>query len=156
MDTSITATVRNAAKAVILHDGRILLQRAHWEGQECYPLPGGGQHPGEALDVTVRREVLEETGLEVTVERLLWLREYNGAQHGGAPEDHRVEAIFRCRPDGDPNKLGGHAEDDAQTGLEWVNLEQVPAVNLFPHGLRGPIAALADGESPTRYLGDIA
>ncbi|MGI5457653.1 hypothetical protein ACQEWB_31680 [Streptomyces sp. CA-249302] len=44
-----TTTVRNAAKAVVLHDGRILLQRAHWEGQDCYFLPGGGQHPDEAL-----------------------------------------------------------------------------------------------------------
>ncbi|WP_171053380.1 NUDIX domain-containing protein [Streptomyces marianii] len=152
----VTATVRNAAKAVVLHNGRVLLQRAHWEGQDCYFLPGGGQIPGEALGSAVRREVLEETGLDVTPERLLWLREYIGANHGGAPEDHRVEAIFLCRPEGDPDKLGGHAEDDVQTGLEWVELEKVPGLNLLPHGLRNLIADLALGESPTRYLGDIA
>ncbi|PCG87180.1 NUDIX hydrolase [Streptomyces sp. WZ.A104] len=156
MGPSVTATVRNAAKAVVLNDGRVLLQRAHWEGQDCYFLPGGGQEPGEALDTTVRREVLEETGLDVTPERLLWLREYIGANHGGAPQDHRVEAIFLCRAEGDPDKLGGHAEDDAQTGLEWVELAKVPALNLLPHGLRPLIAGLAHTESPTRYLGDIA
>ncbi|MFD4574974.1 NUDIX domain-containing protein [Streptomyces sp. NPDC058417] len=156
MAEPVTATVRNAAKAVVLHDDRVLLQRAHWEGQDCYFLPGGGQHPGETLGAAVRREVHEETGLEVTPERLLWLREYIGANHGGAPEDHRVEAIFLCRPEGDPDKLGGHAEDDVQTGLEWVELEKVPGLNLLPHGLRPLIAHLAHGESRTRYLGDLA
>ncbi|MFI5857454.1 NUDIX domain-containing protein [Streptomyces parvulus] len=156
MAEPVIATVRNAAKAVVLHDGRVLLQRAHWEGQDCYFLPGGGQEPGEALGATVRREVLEETGLDVTPERLLWLREYIGANHGGAPEDHRVEAIFLCHPEGDPDKLGGHAEDDVQTGLEWVELEKVPGLNLLPHGLRPLIADLAQGDSPTRYLGDLA
>ncbi|MFG2800557.1 NUDIX domain-containing protein [Streptomyces pseudovenezuelae] len=156
MTEPVIATVRNAAKAVVLHDGRVLLQRARWDGQDCYFLPGGGQHPGEALGATVRREVHEETGLDVTPERLLWLREYIGAHHGGAPEDHRVEAIFLCRPENVPDQLGGQDEDDAQTGLEWVELEKVPGLNLLPQTLRGPIADLAHGAPPTRYLGDIA
>jgi ADP-ribose pyrophosphatase YjhB (NUDIX family) len=152
----VTPTVRNAAKAVIIRDSHVLLQRAEWAGQKCYFLPGGGQHPGEALDNTVRREVLEETGLNVTVERMLWLREYIGAHHGGAPEDHRVEVIFLCQPEGDTAQLGGHAEDDAQTGLEWVEVERIPRSNLLPLGLRSLIANLAHGEPPTGYLGDIA
>ncbi|MFE7804481.1 NUDIX domain-containing protein [Streptomyces sp. NPDC057430] len=156
MAEPVSATVRNAAKAVILHDGRVLLQRAHWEGQDCFFLPGGGQEPGEPLDATVRREVHEEAGLDVAPERLLWLREYIGANHGGASEDHRVEAIFLCRPQGDPDELGGHAENDVQTGLEWVELENVTGLNLLPQGLRPLIADLAHGEVPTRYLGDLA
>ncbi|MEU4949848.1 NUDIX domain-containing protein [Streptomyces lavendulae] len=156
MADPVTAAIRNAAKAVVLHDGRVLLQRAHWEGQDCYFLPGGGQEPGEALDATVRREVHEETGQDVTPERLLWLREYIGANHDGAPEDHRVEAIFLCRPEGTLDPLGGHAEDDVQTGLEWVELEKVTGLNLLPQGLRPLIADLAHAELPTRYIGDLA
>ncbi|MEU3904133.1 NUDIX domain-containing protein [Streptomyces goshikiensis] len=95
-------TVRNAAKAVVLHDGRVLLQRARWEGHDCYLVPGGGQHPGETLGAAVRREVHEETG------------------------------------------------------LEWVELEKVPSLNLLPHGLRTLLADLVRGESPTRYLGDMS
>ncbi|MFE8018347.1 hypothetical protein ACFU3O_37165 [Streptomyces antibioticus] len=72
------------------------------------------------------------------------------------PEDHRVEAIFLCRPEGDPEELGGHAADDVQTGLEWVELKKVRILNLLPHGLRPLIADLAHGKSPTRYLGDLA
>ncbi|MFG2439648.1 NUDIX domain-containing protein [Streptomyces sp. NPDC048508] len=159
MAEPVTPTIRNSAKAVVVHDGRVLLQRANWEGQDCHFLPGGGQHPGEPLDATARREVHEETGLTVTVVRMLWLREYIGANHEHADTEagtHRIEVIFHCTPEGDPGRLGGHAEDDRQTGLEWVELEKVPGLNLLPHALRQPIAALASAEPATGYLGDVA
>lgn len=151
-------TIRTSAKAVVTHGGRVLLQRATWEGMDCYFLPGGGQHPGEPLDATVRREVHEETGLTVQVVRMLWLREYIGANHEHADTEadtHRIEAIFHCTQEEMSDQLSGHAEDDLQTGLEWVELDKVPGLNLLPHALRQPIAALA-GNPPTGYLGDVA
>ncbi|WP_158558521.1 MULTISPECIES: NUDIX domain-containing protein [unclassified Streptomyces] len=159
MAEPVTPTIRTSAKAVVVHDGQVLLQRANWEGQDCYFLPGGGQNPGEPLNQTARREVHEESGLTVTVDKLLWLREYIGANHDHADTEagtHRIEAIFHCTPEGDPGRLGGHAEDDVQTGLEWVELEKVPGLNLLPHALRQPIAALATGQPPSGYLGDVA
>ncbi|UQA92482.1 NUDIX domain-containing protein [Streptomyces halobius] len=119
--------------------------------------PRGGQHPGESLGDAVRREVDEETGLTVTVERLLWLREYIGAHHDHPVQEantHRIEAIFLCTPTTDPGQLGGHAQDEVQTGLEWVPLGKVPTLNLLPQAIRHPIASLT--EAPDSYLGDVA
>lgn len=48
---------------------RILLTRRRDNGQWC--LPGGGTHPGESVEETCIREVLEETGLQVRPTRLI-------------------------------------------------------------------------------------
>ena len=57
--------------AVVFDDqGRLLLvQRANPPAQGLWSLPGGRQKPGETAEQGVVREVLEETGLTVRVER---------------------------------------------------------------------------------------
>jgi ADP-ribose pyrophosphatase YjhB (NUDIX family) len=61
------------AAAVIVRDGSVLLQRA--EHEPFWTLPGGRSDAGEPAEATVRRELLEETGAEVEVGRLLWVVE---------------------------------------------------------------------------------
>lgn len=53
--------------AVIVKDGKILLTR-QWDG---YGIIGGGVEKGETLEEAFVREVKEETGLDVTPERLI-------------------------------------------------------------------------------------
>ena len=57
--------------AVVFDDqGRLLLvQRANSPAQGLWSLPGGRQEPGETAEQGVVREVHEETGLTVRVER---------------------------------------------------------------------------------------
>ena len=57
--------------AVVFDDqGRLLLvQRANPPAQGLWSLPGGRQEPGETAEQGVVREVHEETGLTVRVER---------------------------------------------------------------------------------------
>lgn len=58
-----------AACAIFDDRGRILLVR-HTYGRLNWELPGGMAIPGEAPDETARRELLEETGMEPTLDRL--------------------------------------------------------------------------------------
>lgn len=51
--------LRNSAKAVVVHEGRVLLTRCRDHRGEWYCFPGGGQEPGETLANAARRECLE-------------------------------------------------------------------------------------------------
>ena len=51
---------RPSARAVIMKDGRVLLN--HVSKYDCYEFPGGGIEPGETPECAVQREVAEETG----------------------------------------------------------------------------------------------
>ena len=65
------ATLRPGASAIIFDDARqkVLLTRRADNGRWC--LPGGGMDPGESVEEACIREVLEETGLEARVTKLV-------------------------------------------------------------------------------------
>ena len=67
----ITRTTRY--QGAILRDGCILLiqHSEHQGGRSYWLLPGGGREPGESEEGCVRREMREETGLDVQVGRLI-------------------------------------------------------------------------------------
>jgi 8-oxo-dGTP diphosphatase len=60
-------------QAAIIQDGKILLirHREHESERTYWLLPGGGMEDGETEEEAVKREVREETNLEVKVEALL-------------------------------------------------------------------------------------
>ncbi len=60
-------------QGAIVQDGKLLIisHRRHDNGHEYWLLPGGGIESGETEHECVVREMLEETGLQVRVERLL-------------------------------------------------------------------------------------
>jgi 8-oxo-dGTP pyrophosphatase MutT (NUDIX family) len=67
------ATVQFGCSAFVLDESvaKVLLTRRTDNGRWC--LPGGRMDPGESAAETCVREVLEETGLQVTVVRLIGL-----------------------------------------------------------------------------------
>ena len=53
------------AGAALLRDGKILLVRRLWDGQEYYAFPGGGIEHGETPSQAIEREIKEELQLAI-------------------------------------------------------------------------------------------
>lgn len=141
---------RNSAKAIVLHGGRVLLNRCVSRFGDYYALPGGGQEQGETLLEAVRREVMEEAGLSVRPMRLSAICEIISENR---PEglNHKIYFVFLCALD-DARPVPPSNRDSYQTGVEWVPLSEVRKVNLFPRAVRDNIMELV-GYGETLYLG---
>ena len=64
--------IRSTAKAIIVQNGKILLNKCVDEKNgDYYTLPGGGQNTFESLSETLVRECLEETGYSVSPIKLI-------------------------------------------------------------------------------------
>jgi 8-oxo-dGTP diphosphatase len=112
----------------VVHDGdRVLLAvRSDLRGWE---LPGGNVHPGEALEDGLRREVREETGLDVVVER------HVGDYHRTGFRPHLAK-VYLCRPE------SGELRTSHETlEVSWFDRAALPDT-LFPW-YRQPLADAA-------------
>lgn len=143
-------SARNSAKAVIINNDRILVNRCESRFGEYFTLPGGGQRDGETLLETVRREVLEETGYSVTPMRMsgIYERVSDGREEGLC---HKIYFIFLCHLNS-PMSVAPSETDRFQIGAEWIPLREIGGRNLFPRAIRDNIPAFI-GAGETYYIG---
>lgn len=85
-----------ATKAFIVHQGKILLLRESSKYQEGanigkFDVVGGRVQPGERFDDSLRREILEETGLAVTIGQPFFVNEWRPEVKG---EHWQIIGIF--------------------------------------------------------------
>lgn len=88
---------RIAARALILHQDRLLLVNAypkHRLGLWC--APGGGCEAGQSLPENLAREVREETGLTIAVGTPALVNEFHDPDTGF----HQIDIFFRCKVTG--------------------------------------------------------
>lgn len=140
--------LRNSAKAIVIHEEKLLVTKLKDQDDIYYLLPGGGQEPGEILPETVKRECLEETGIEVEVGELILLREYflDKGVHG-------VEFMFSCKFIGE--RSGILQPDDNQIGIEWIPIQELKKLPLYPTALRESIINYHNGQSLIVYAGEM-
>ena len=102
--------------AILLDGDRILMaQRGKEPLKGWWSLPGGALETGETLADGVRREVREETGLEIEPLGVFEIFERIMRDAGGVPEYHYVLIDYLCRITG-----GRLAAGDDVCRVEWV------------------------------------
>ncbi|MES2548980.1 MAG: NUDIX hydrolase [Pseudomonadota bacterium] len=84
---------RLAARALILHQDRLLLVNAYPDAHlGLWCAPGGGCEAGQSLPQNLVREVMEETGLTIAVGPPVLVNEFHDPETGF----HQVDLFFRC------------------------------------------------------------
>ena len=118
----MTRRPEEAVGALAVDHGRLLcIRRGHGPGAGLWSLPGGRLEAGETLYEAVVREVMEETGLEVVVDRFVGYVERMGDGY------HFVILDFAVTPlDLDVDPVAG---DDAAEAA-WVPLEDLGELRL--------------------------
>lgn len=112
-------------------DGRIVVvRRARAPSQGLWSIPGGRVEVGESLAEAARREVLEETGLDIAV-----VGEAGRVELPAGPDSY-VVTDFHATVVGDPDAL--RAGDDASEA-RWVTYEEFRGLDTTP-GLAAELA----------------
>jgi 8-oxo-dGTP diphosphatase len=102
----------SVAGVVVREDGRVLAIRRADNG--TWEPPGGVLEVSETLEDGVRREIYEETGIKVQVDRLTGV--YKNMTRGV------VALVFRCHPDGGQEQLS-----DETTAVHWLTPDEATA-----------------------------
>lgn len=149
-------TRRNCGRAIIIKDGKILLQRGRGVYADYYIIPGGKAEDFETIEAAAIRECMEEMGAEIKINRFLFVREYIGKNHE-FPELHsnlhQVDFFFEASLVSIDLSLASSPDPD-QLSVEWIKLEDVSKIRLFPKFLKDII--LPTGIKFNKvYYGDI-
>jgi len=114
------------AGGVIIKNNKILLMHQILGKEDFYTLPGGTWENGETLEQTCKREIYEEFGIDVDVDKLLFLLD----------TDTRIAFYFLCHTNNIDIKLGGpekeRMDDHEKYYVEWLDLKDIDKVNFVP------------------------
>ena len=120
------------ASALIFNQARDRILMTQREDNSRWCLPGGGMDPGESAAETCVREVLEETGLEVKVVKLVGvytcpniLVEY--------PDGNKIQPVAFSF---EAEVIGGElALSDETIAFGWYTVAEIEAMDTVEHHL---------------------
>ncbi len=121
------------AAAVILDEGKnILLVKSTYQRFHPWGLPGGSLEYGEHPEEAVVREVWEETGLRICIEKLLLVKSW---------QPDRVGMYYLCRVTG-----GTFYPSDEVSEFAYFSLDDLPDVRPWDQDMLKKLHGLAEHE----------
>jgi 8-oxo-dGTP pyrophosphatase MutT (NUDIX family) len=119
-----------SVRAVIIRDDKILLIHRIKNDEEYYVTPGGGVEEGESIQEALKREIKEETNLDLGKFEKWYEETYEGVQ----------TLYFICQVEGNEIKIIGEELDkeDKNNHYEprWVNKRDLKKVTVYPEKIK--------------------
>ena len=122
-----------AGAVVVAPDGRILMLEQERRGRVEWSSPGGALERDESVHDAAQREVKEETGLDVRLERLIRISEFWNSGHLSG-----VGFLFLARPDPWPQEVHLPERDGLTRllGHRWCTRDEVASLpDLWEHDI---------------------
>ncbi|HVK73242.1 MAG TPA: NUDIX hydrolase [Kofleriaceae bacterium] len=126
------------ALAIVRKGHRFLLTQERKYGS-TWSIPGGRVEPGETLGAACVREVLEETGVPVTLDGIYRI------EHVPGPNGSRVRIIFAASPrdDSAPKSVA----DEESLRADWLTLDEIARLPLRGSDLRALLESVVRGRA---------
>jgi ADP-ribose pyrophosphatase YjhB (NUDIX family) len=140
------ATPKVDVRAAIIRDGRILL--VHERVDERWAMPGGWADVGDLPSDMVAREVREESGVEVSVRKVIGVYDANRV---GKPIEfyHAYKVVFLC------DLTGGEPQGGEETlAAEFFSPDALPPLSMertAPRHIAEAFAHVADPSRPAAF-----
>ena len=149
-------SIRSTAKAFIINNEKVLLNKCHDKfNGDYYSLPGGGQLQYETISEAITRECLEETGYTVLPVRFAALCEeicmHEEFRQKHSEYAHKMYHIFICKLSGDDVKTPTE-KDDMQESCERIPLDSLKDIRILPKVFGENIFDVIDKTAPL-FLG---
>lgn len=141
-----TKNTRIRVAALIIRNGRILLAEHEKGGRRYWLLPGGGVEYGESVEEALKRELIEEAGLEIETRDILWIVD-------SIPDDHHRHVLnLILSAEAFTDILNPHP-DRVLRDVQWVDLGLLDELQLFPDTKAEILHYLHTGERGSGLLG---
>ena len=107
--------------AIIQHEGAYFAtQRGYGEFEGMWEFPGGKIEQGETAESALKREIQEELGIDLTIDKLLCTTEYD------YPSFHLTMHCYLCRVKSGDIELREHKS------ARWLTIETLDSVEWLP------------------------
>ncbi len=142
-------TRRVCVRGLVVRDGKLLAQRLKnkdGSAMDFWSTPGGGVDPMESLYNALKREMIEETGVEPNIGKLILVQQFAMPEEANGKDKERLEFFFEITNADDYTTIDIASTSHGEAEIAEYDFVDLSNKNLLPTILQSQefLAALQD------------